>query len=177
MGRRVPSEPKSQRESIWSISPGWRNAYFAIFSVSTLITSCVIVAYRIENRGDAGLLKTYLSITESLVPNGVALAIVIYATLEVMETTMVFANYLRQNLLEPLKERQRAEGHAEGRAEGQRRMAGLERASREGRGQRRAVRLSPPLGWQNWNAHGFRRRQPVPRAGGIVRRDASVREI
>jgi hypothetical protein len=98
MGRRVPSEPKSQRESIWSISPGWRNAYFAIFSVSTLITSCVIVAYRIENRGDAGLLKTYLSITESLVPNGVALAIVIYATLEVMETT-------------------RAEGHAEGRAE------------------------------------------------------------
>ena len=30
---------------------------------------------------------------------------------------MVFANYLRQNLLEPLKERQRAEGHAEGRAE------------------------------------------------------------
>jgi hypothetical protein len=118
MGRRVPSEPKSQRESIWSISPGWRNAYFAIFSVSTLITSCVIVAYRIENRGDAGLLKTYLSITESLVPNGVALAIVIYATMEVMETIMVFANYLRQNLLEPLKERQRAEGHAEGHAEG-----------------------------------------------------------
>ena len=30
---------------------------------------------------------------------------------------MVFANYLRQNLLEPLKERQRAEGRAEGRAE------------------------------------------------------------
>ena len=30
--------------------------------------------------------------------------------------TMVFANYLRQNLLEPLKERQRAEGYAEGYA-------------------------------------------------------------
>ena len=50
--------------------------------------------------------------------NGVALAIVIYATMEVMETIMVFANYLRQNLLEPLKERQRAEGHADGHAEG-----------------------------------------------------------
>ena len=30
--------------------------------------------------------------------------------------TMVFANYLRQNLLEPLKERQRAEGRAESNA-------------------------------------------------------------
>ena len=30
---------------------------------------------------------------------------------------MVLADYIRQNLLEPLKERQRAEGHAEGRAE------------------------------------------------------------
>ena len=112
MRRRVPIEPGRQRESIWSISPGWRNAYFAIFSVSTLITSCVIVAYKVSNRGDTGLVKTYLSTTESLVSNGVALAIVIYATMEVMETIMVFANYLRQNLLEPLKERQRAEGHA-----------------------------------------------------------------
>jgi hypothetical protein len=118
MGRRVPSEPGSRRESLWSISPGWKNAYFAIFSASTLITSCVIVSYKVANRGDAGLVKTYLSTTESLVSNGVALAIVIYATMEVMETIMVFANYLRQNLLEPLKERQRAEGHAEGHAEG-----------------------------------------------------------
>ena len=116
MGRRVPIGPGRQRESIWSISPGWRNAYFAIFSVSTLITSCVIVAYKVSNRGDTGLVKTYLSTTESLVSNGVALAIVIYATMEVMETIMVFANYLRQNLLEPLKERQRAEGHAAGHA-------------------------------------------------------------
>ena len=30
---------------------------------------------------------------------------------------MVFANYLRQNLLEPLKERQKEEGRAEGREE------------------------------------------------------------
>ena len=31
---------------------------------------------------------------------------------------MVLANYLRQNLLEPLKERQRREGREEGRKEG-----------------------------------------------------------
>ena len=111
-------EGESRRESIWSISPGWKTAYFATFSVSTLITSCVIAAYEIINRGNTGLLETYLSITERLVPNGVALAIVIYATMELTETIMVVANYLRQNLLEPLKERQRAEGRAEGIAEG-----------------------------------------------------------
>ena len=32
---------------------------------------------------------------------------------------MVLANYLRQNLLEPLKERQKEEGRVEGREEGQ----------------------------------------------------------
>ena len=106
----------SRRESIWSVSTAWKTAYFATFSVSTLITSCVIAAYEIINRGDAGLVKTYLSITERLVPNGVALAIVIYATMELTETTMVVANYIRQNLLEPLKARQRAEGRAESNA-------------------------------------------------------------
>ena len=143
MGRRVPSDPKSRRESIWSISSGWRIAYFTTFSVSTLITSCAIVAYKIENRGDAGLVKTYLSITESLVPNGVALAIVIYATMEVMETTMVVANYIRQNLLEPLKERQRAEGLEEGRTEGH--AEGRAEGRTEGRAESNAE-------WRDWNA-------------------------
>ena len=132
MGRRVPSELESRRESIWSISPGWRNAYFAIFSVSTLVTSCVIVTHKVSNRGDAGLVKTYLSITESLVSNGVALAIVIYATMEVMETTMIVANYIRQNLLEPLKERQRAEGRAESNARWRDWNARRERAEANG---------------------------------------------
>ncbi len=113
----MSDDPRSRRESLWSISPGWRNAYFAVFSISTLATSCVIVAYKVSSRGDDGLVKTYLSTTESLVSNGVALAIVIYATMEVIETIMVFANYLRQNLLEPLKERQRQEGIEVGRAE------------------------------------------------------------
>ena len=167
MRRRVPRDPESRRESIWSISPGWRNAYFAIFSVSTLITSCVIVAYKVSNRGDTGLVKTYLSTTESLVSNGVALAIVIYATMEVMETIMVFANYLRQNLLEPLKERQRAEGHAEGRAEGRTegraegrtegRAEGRTEGRAEGRTEGRAEgrtegRAESTAEWQNWNA-------------------------
>ena len=113
-------------------------AYFAIFSVSTLITSCVIVTYKIANTGDAGSLETYLTITEALVSNGMALAISIYATMEALETIMVVANYLRQNLLEPLKARQRAEGRAEGIAEG------IAEGRAEGRAETNAE-------WRTWN--------------------------
>ena len=45
---------------------------------------------------------------------------------------MVFANYLRQNLLEPLKERQRAEGRAESNAEWRDWIARRERAAAKG---------------------------------------------
>ena len=47
---------------------------------------------------------------------------------------MVLANYLRQNLLEPLKERQRREGREEGREEG-----------------RVEVRFESDARWRAWN--------------------------
>ena len=139
-------EGESRRESIWSVSTGWKTAYFVTFSISTLITSCVIAAYEIINRGDADPVKTYLSITERLVPNGVALAIVIYATMELTETIMVVANYIRQNLLEPLKARQRAEGRAEGVAEG--RAEGIAEGRAEGIAE--GIAESHAM-WRAWN--------------------------
>ena len=54
-------------------------------------------------------------IAEKVFTNGAALGLTIYSITETMETAMVFANYLRQNLLEPLKERQREEGREEER--------------------------------------------------------------
>jgi len=106
-----------ERQSIWSVSSTWGTAFFPIFSVSTLATSCMIVAYLIANRGDAALMETYMKIAEKVFTNGAALGLTIYSITEAMETAMVFANYLRQNLLEPLKERQREEGREEMREE------------------------------------------------------------
>ena len=105
------------RESIWSVSPAWKTAFFSIFSVSTLITTIAIIAYLIINRGDVALPELYMSITERVFINGAALALTIYSITETWETTMVLANHLRQRLLEPLKERQRMEGRVEGREE------------------------------------------------------------
>ena len=130
------------RESIWSVSPGWRTMYFATFSVSTLVTTCLIVAYTIANRGDANLMETYLTITQRVFINGGALALTLYAITETWETAMVLANYLRQNLLEPLKERQREEGREEGLMEG--RAEGRE----EGRAE---ARVESYAEWRAWN--------------------------
>ena len=52
------------RESIWSVSPAWKTAFFSIFSVSTLITTIAIIARQIANRGDAAIMETYRSTAE-----------------------------------------------------------------------------------------------------------------
>ena len=49
------------RESIWSVSPVWKTAFFSIFSVSTLITTIAIIARQIANRGDAAIMDTHRS--------------------------------------------------------------------------------------------------------------------
>ena len=123
------------RESIWSVSATWRTLFFAAFSVSTLIMTCVITAYLIANRGDAAIIETYMAITEKVFVSGGALGLTFYSITETMETAMVFANYLRQNLLEPLKERQRMEGWEKGKEEGlaQGRAEGIEEGLAQGR--------------------------------------------
>ena len=108
----------SRRESLWSVSPAWRNTFFSMLGVSLLISSCAIIAHTLINMGDAGIMETYLTTAERILINGGALAILIYAVTDSWEAMMVLANYLRQNLLEPLKERQREEGREEGLATG-----------------------------------------------------------
>ena len=100
------------------MSERWKAVFFSLFSVSTFTTTCVIIAYEIANRGDAALMDVYATITQRVFVNGGALGLTIYSATETWETMMVLANYLRQNLLEPLKERQREEGRVEGREEG-----------------------------------------------------------
>ena len=144
----------SRRESLWSVSPAWRNAFFSMLGVSLLISSCAIIAYTLINMGDAGIMETYLTTAERILINGGALAILIYSVTDSWEAMMVLANYLRQNLLEPLKERQRREGletgivlgREEGLEEGIAlgREEGREEGKEEGRSESNAK-------WRAWN--------------------------
>ena len=143
-----------------------------MFSVTTLATSCMIVAYMIANRGDAALIETYMGITQRIFINGAALALTIYTITETMETAMVFANYLRQNLLEPLKERQREEGWEEGIEEGI--ELGREEGIGLGRAEGRAEgREESNAMWRAWlerremaEARGEPFDEPPPSIGG-----------
>lgn len=145
-GESAKSENRSERrnrrgagrESIWSVSERWKAVFFSLFSVSTFTTTCVIIAYEIANRGDAALMDVYMTITQRVFVNGGALGLTIYSATETWETAMVLANYLRQNLLEPLKERQKEEGRVEGRVEG------IEEGVIKGREEERSE-------WRAWN--------------------------
>ena len=118
-GREITCEivaAATRRESLWSVSPAWRNVFFSLLGVSLLATSCVIIAYTLINVGDAGIMETYMLAASRILISGGAQAILIYSVTDSWEAMMVLANYLRQNLLEPLKERQRREGVEEGLA-------------------------------------------------------------
>ena len=138
------AEPR--RESLWSVSPAWRNAFFSTLGVSLLVSSCAIIAHTLINMGDAGIMETYLSAAEKILISGGALAILIYSATDSWEAMMVLANYLRQNLLEPLKERQRREGREEGREEG--RVEGMATGMATGIG---LGRSESDAEWRAWN--------------------------
>ena len=122
------------RESIWSISPRWKTAYFLLFSIQSLLGTGLLSWYEIAQRTEDDAVETVLAIISGMAEVGVAAALATVVTTEVTQNVMVTGEYLRQKLVEPLKEKQRAEGRAEGRVEGH----------AEGRAERDAA-------WEAWN--------------------------
>ena len=105
------------RESIWSISPRWKTAYFLLFSIQSLVGTGLLSWYEIAQRTEDSAVETVLAIISRMAEVGVAAAVATVVTTEVAQNVMVTGEYLRQKLVEPLKEKQRAEGRAEGRAQ------------------------------------------------------------
>ena len=126
------------RESIWSISPRWKTAYFLLFSIQSLVGTGLLSWYEIAQRTEDSAVETVLAIVSGVAEVGVAAAVVTVVTTEVTQNVMVTGEYLRQKLVKPLIEKQRAEGRAQGLAEG------LERGREEGIEAERAA-------WDAWN--------------------------
>ena len=104
------------RESIWSISPRWKTAYFLLFSMQSLVGTGLLSWYEIAQRTEDNAIETVLAIISGLAEIGVAAAVATVVATEVTQNVMVTGEYLRQKLVKPLKEKQRAEGRAEERA-------------------------------------------------------------
>ena len=103
------------RESIWSISPRWKTAYFLLFSIQSLVGTGLLSWYEIAQRTEDSAVETVLAIISGMAEVGVAAAVATVVTTEVTQNVMVTGEYLRQKLVEPLKEKQRAEGRAQER--------------------------------------------------------------
>ena len=139
------------RESIWSISPRWKTAYFLLFSIQSLVGTGLLSWYEIAQRTEDGAIETVLAIISGMAQVGVAAAVATVVTTEVAQNIMVTGEYLRQKLVKPLIEKQRAEGREEGRKE--------ERAAWEAWNRRRLHAESkdepfdepPPLGQNSSN--------------------------
>ncbi len=55
--------PPPERESIWSISPGWRNAYFILFVIQNIAGISLLCWYEIFRHTSDDAIRTILNIT------------------------------------------------------------------------------------------------------------------
>ena len=108
---------EERRQSMWCVPEGWVAEYFTAFSWVNLITSGLLTYDHILHWEGGRFSEFYDTLVGKLVPHSFLVAIGILMTIEVVKSTMITANYIRQRFLEPLKERQRAEGRVEGREE------------------------------------------------------------
>lgn len=108
--------PAASRESIWSISAGWKTTYFFLFTIQSLCGVGLLSWNEITQSGNDGVVQTILDIILGTASIGVAAATITISLTEALRGTMVIGAYLEEHLLKPLRERRRAEGRAEGRA-------------------------------------------------------------
>jgi hypothetical protein len=121
--------PPEPRESIWSVSPGWKSAYFFLFSLQTICGVGLLSWKEVGQYSNEGAVQTALDIIFGTASIGVAAATITVSITELMRGSMVVGAYLEEKLLKPLREKRRmereqwiaqrqAEGRAQGRAQG-----------------------------------------------------------
>ena len=166
------------RESIWTIRSQWYASYIYLFSIQTLAGTGYAIWHEIARRTDDGIYETFSAIIEQTGRIGVASAAISIAITEVLNDIMVTGEWMRQKLVEPLKEKQRQEGRAEGLAEGREkgrvegRAEGLEEGLEEGRAEGlEEGREEAHIEWREWierktqaEAKGEQFDEPMPDA-------------
>ena len=164
------------RESIWTIRSQWYASYIYLFSIQTLAGTGYAIWHEIARRTGDGIYETFSAIIEQTGRIGVASAAISIAITEVLNDIMVTGEWMRQKLVEPLKEKQRQEGRAEGLEEGREegREEGLEEGREEGREEgleegREEGRAEAHIEWWEWNerrleaeSKGKPFKEPVP---------------
>ena len=110
------------RESIWSVPTGWRIAYFALFTLFANVGLVMMLA-TLEIPSDlAGWIRLVIGIIKDMAFIGAGSAIIAIMTTENARYTMILAEWMLREVIEPRRRRQierwRQEGIEEGRQEG-----------------------------------------------------------
>ena len=127
------------RESIWSVPTGWRIAYFALFTLFANVGLVMMLA-TLEIPSDlAGWNRLVIGIIKDMAFIGAGSAIIAIMTTENARYTMILAEWMLREVIEPRRRRQierwRQEGIEEGRQEGieEGRQEGIEQGIVAGR--------------------------------------------
>ena len=124
------------RESIWTISRGWRGMYFAFFSLQMVSGMSVIFWYHVFEHVEDSIAETLIGIIQGSASVSVGSAGTSYTLAEGARLLMILANNLEQWINKKWDERDarnRAEGIAIGVEEGEKKGRAVERAEWEDR--------------------------------------------
>ena len=115
------------RESIWSVPTGWRIAYFALFTLFANVGLVMMLA-TLEIPSDlAGWNRLVIGIIKDMAFIGAGSAIIAIMTTENARYTMILAEWMLREVIEPRRRRQIERWRQEGIAEG------VEKGVQEGR--------------------------------------------
>ncbi len=128
------------REAIWAIRPRWSTLYFVLFTLQVVVGFGIATYDGLSSTTPENWIQAYFDIILRTGQVGIAAAVITFTVIELLGSIMLMSEWIRVNLVEPAKEKQRAkiemrreEGRAEGRAEG--RTEGREEGRAEGRAQ------------------------------------------
>lgn len=111
-----PSE-NEDREAIWAIRPRWSTLYFVLFTFQVVVGFGIATYDGLSSTILENWIQAYFDIILRTGQVGIAAAIITFTVIEILSSTMLMSEWIRQNLVEPAKERRREEGRAEVRAQ------------------------------------------------------------
>ena len=145
--KKLQSDDK--REPIWSVPRRVRAAYFTLFNIQSLTGIGYLTWYEVTQRTDDTVHETIFTIIEGIFPVAGASAVTSFITTEVLRSTMVLAEYLKEEILDPARERRRAKLRAkyEAEVEAEIRAEGLAEGLAEGQAKGRAEAIAEMREW------------------------------
>lgn len=121
--RNHPSK-NDDREAIWAIRPRWSTPYFVLFTLQVVVGFGIATYDGVSSTTPDKWIQAYFDIILRTGQIGIAAAIITFTVIELLSSTMLMSEWIRVNLVEPAKERNRVriekrreEGRAEFRAQ------------------------------------------------------------